>query len=112
MIDPDYICDPAYVAALTDTTRLQTALTDIMRLQKENLALGAAVQKAAMALGSTDEWSDHNSMIADFEQRFGELVRSKRGPTPSHTDLMVPPESIDAFMEANPLPPDQEEKTT
>ena len=31
---------------------------------------------------------------------------------PSHTDLMVPPESIDAFMEANPLPPDQEEKTT
>ena len=31
---------------------------------------------------------------------------------PSHTDLMVSPESIDAFMEANPLPPDQEEKTT
>lgn len=25
---------------------------------------------------------------------------------PGHTDLMVPPESIDAFMEANPLPVD------
>jgi hypothetical protein len=27
-------------------------------------------------------------------------------PAPGHTDLMVSPESIDAFMEANPLPPD------
>jgi hypothetical protein len=25
---------------------------------------------------------------------------------PGHTDLMVAPETIDAFMEANPLPPD------
>ena len=44
-------------------------------------------------------------VLAAYEQ-------AKRDFMPSHTDLMVPPESIDAFVETNPLPPDQEEKTT
>ena len=30
----------------------------------------AAIQKAAMAMGSADEWVDQESMIADFERRF------------------------------------------
>lgn len=31
-------------------------------------------------------------------------LSSTAGQAPGHTDLMVAPESIDAFMEANPLP--------
>lgn len=27
------------------------------------------IQKAAMLLGSTDEWTDQEAMIADFEER-------------------------------------------
>ena len=33
----------------------------------------AAIQRAAMALGLTDEWTDQETMIADFEARFGAL---------------------------------------
>lgn len=36
-----------------------------------------AIQRAAMAMGSTDEWTDQASMIADFEQRFAILMAKK-----------------------------------
>jgi chromosome segregation ATPase len=32
-----------------------------------------AIQKAAMSLGSTDEWTDQETMIADFEARLAAL---------------------------------------
>lgn len=35
------------------------------------------IQRAAMAMGSTDEWTDQETMIADFEQRF-DALRAER----------------------------------
>lgn len=36
-------------------------------------AANACIQRAAMSLGSTDEWTDQASMIADFEQRLAAM---------------------------------------
>jgi hypothetical protein len=36
------------------------------------------IQRAAMKMGSTDEWADQASMIADFEGRFEKLVEALR----------------------------------
>ena len=37
----------------------------------------------------------------------GELVPFDPETSPGHTDMMVSSESLDAFMAANPLPPDE-----
>ena len=44
------------------------------RLDREELdRANAAIQKAAMAMGSTDEWADQEAMIGDFEERFAAI---------------------------------------
>lgn len=48
------------------------------RVAELEAALGrsdGAIQKAAMSLGSTDEWADQEAMIADFEARIIALAR-------------------------------------
>jgi hypothetical protein len=40
-------------------------------------AADLAIQKAAMSMGSTDEWSDQSTMIADFQQRFESLAAER-----------------------------------
>lgn len=37
-------------------------------------AADLAIQNAAMLMGSTDEWTDQQSMIADFQQRLDALI--------------------------------------
>ena len=43
-----------------------------------------------------------------YAEQFADLAAAPEPPVsaPDHTDLMVSPESIDAFLEANPLPPE------
>lgn len=43
----------------------------------------SAIQKAAMAMGSTDEWTSQETMIADFEARFEALHAERAKPTQS-----------------------------
>ncbi len=45
---------------------------------------------------------------AENEARIRSALLPPDPEAPGHTDLMVSPESIDAFLEANPLPPDPE----
>jgi hypothetical protein len=44
----------------------------------ERANLAKSIQDAAMSLGSTDEWTDHHSMIGDFEDRFSALKNERR----------------------------------
>lgn len=64
------------------------------------------------------EWDRHNTAIEPHEMirygmvkaiafRYWQAALSQPAAAPGHTDLMVTPESIDAFMQANPLPTDQ-----
>lgn len=40
-------------------------------------AADLAIQNAAMLMGSTDEWTDQESMIADFQQRLDALIADR-----------------------------------
>jgi hypothetical protein len=54
--------------------------------------------------GGEAKWTHPvSALIREFTKR---ITAPPRPDAPGHTDLMVRPETLDAFMEANPLPPD------
>ena len=60
---------------------------DVASSDEERANLAKSVQDAAMSLGSTDEWTDHNSMIGDFEDRFSALKNERDESRLANTDL-------------------------
>lgn len=62
-------------------------------------------------------WHDEQARVVECGSIFGGLRDGRKhreyaaairalGPAPWHTDLMVPPETLDEYMAANPLPED------
>jgi hypothetical protein len=121
MANPDYVYDPdnwevTYCwgerGELTDGPDTDGTVYEFATLLKGPPTYAAWVVKTFTEDGDDDDGDWEWFRTREGAEAAVKLARSKRGPAPSHTDLMVPPESIDAFMEANPLPPDQEEKIT
>jgi hypothetical protein len=75
------------IAALQEQRRITYAdyamsVREIAALKEALARADGAIQKAAMSLGSTDEWTDQETMIADFEARIAALSGS---PAPEKT---------------------------
>ena len=62
----------------------------------ERANLAKSVQDAAVSLGSTDEWTDHHSMIGDFEDRFSALKNERDESRLANTDLAEQLEKAEA----------------
>lgn len=70
-------------------------LTDEQRLERAD----NVIRKAAMALGSTDEWTDQETMIADFEDRFTALRAERVAKSESLEIAFSIRARIEAFLE-------------
>jgi FtsZ-binding cell division protein ZapB len=65
----------------------QSARVEIGKVTKARDVFDAAIQKIGMKLGSTDEWTDQATMIADVEERVENLLRENDRLTKEHADF-------------------------
>lgn len=112
-----------------------TALGDALHFEEAATALSAGLEVATPPSGEREvtkyaehlavllhakhypeitQWrpmsGDLPGLLTQIDNMTTGLVRAapSERDAPGHTDLMVAPETLDAFMEANPLPPDRE----
>lgn len=71
--------------------------SDIMDLRVCSAMTAGGLLRRATDVECGYDLTHRGALIAGF---------SPEAVAPGHTDLMVTPESLDAFMEANPLPPE------